>query len=169
MKDALKKIKLLALDVDGVLTDGRIIIDSNGVETKNFDVQDGMGLMLFKKCGLLTAIISARASGVVAYRAQDLKIDKTYVGIYPKISAYEQLLQEFKLNDSEVCFIGDDVVDLSIMKRCGVAVAVANAVAEVKQTADYVTTKKGGRGAVRETVELILQAQGFWGPKLYEH
>lgn len=169
MKDALKKIKLLALDVDGVLTDGRIIIDSNGVETKNFDVQDGMGLMLLKQCGLLTAIISARASGVVAYRAKDLKIDKTYVGIYPKLSAYEQLLQEFKLSDDQVCFVGDDVADLSIMKRCGVAVAVANAVAQVKQVAHYVTTKKGGRGAVRETVELILQAQDFWGPKLYEH
>ena len=90
MKEALKKIKVLAMDVDGVLTDGRIIIDSNGVETKNFDVQDGFGIVFLRKCGLKTAIISARESNVVAFRAQDLKIDKVWVGVYPKIGAYER-------------------------------------------------------------------------------
>ena len=169
MKDALKKIKLVAMDIDGVLTDGRIIIDSNGVETKNFDVQDGFGIVFLKKCGIKTAIISARESGVVAHRAQDLKIDKVYVGVYPKLSAYESLLKEFKLQEEEVCFIGDDLADISVMRRCGVGVAVANAVFEVKQIADYVTIKRGGRGAVREVVEMILQAQGHWGPQLYEH
>jgi 3-deoxy-D-manno-octulosonate 8-phosphate phosphatase (KDO 8-P phosphatase) len=168
MKDALKKIKVVVMDVDGVLTDGRIIIDSNGVETKNFNAQDGFGIIFLKKCGIKTAVISARASGVVAYRANDLKIDKVSVGVYPKLSAYESMLAEFKALDEEVCFIGDDVADLSIMRRCGVSVAVANAVFEVKQIADYVTVKRGGQGAVRETVELILQAQGLWGPQLYE-
>src|SRR5271154_4559857 len=162
MKEALKKIKVVAMDVDGVLTDGRIIIDSNGVETKNFDVQDGFGIVFLKKCGIKTAIISARESGVVAHRARDLKIDKVYVGAYPKLSAYESILEEFKMLDEEVCFIGDDVADLTIMHRCGVAVAVANAVFEVKQIADYVTVKQGGRGAVREIIELILKAQGHW-------
>jgi len=169
MKDALKKIKAVVMDVDGVLTDGRIIVDSNGVETKNFDVQDGFGVVFLKKCGIKTAIISARESGVVAHRAKDLKIDKVYVGVYPKLSAYEDMLEEFRVTDEEVCFIGDDVADMRVMRRCGVGVAVANAVVEVKQIADYVTARQGGRGAVREVVELILQAQGHWGPQLYEH
>jgi len=169
MKDALKKIKLVAMDVDGVLTDGRIIVDSHGVETKNFDVQDGFGIVFLKKCGIKTAIISARASGVVAHRAKDLNIDKVYVGVYPKLSAYESMLQEFKVRDEEVCFIGDDLADVCVMRRCGVSVAVDNAVFEVKQIADLVTVRPGGRGAVREVVEMILQAQGHWGPELYEH
>ena len=169
MNDALKKIKVVAMDVDGVLTDGRIIIDSNGVETKNFDVQDGFGIVFLKKCGIKTAVISSRASGVTAHRVKDLKIDKVYVGVYPKLSAYEDMLEEFKVLDEEVCFIGDDVADLGVMRRCGVSVAVANAVFEVKQIADHVTVRQGGRGAVREIIELILQAQGHWGPSLYEH
>ena len=169
MKDALKKIKCVAMDVDGVLTDGRIIIDSKGVETKNFDVQDGFGIVFLKKCGIKTAILSARKSGVIAHRAKDLKIDKVYVGVCPKLSAYERMLKEFKVLDEEVCFIGDDLADLGVMYRCGVSVAVANAVSEVKQIADYVTVRQGGRGAVREIVELILQAQGHWDPKLYEN
>ena len=169
MTEALKKIKVVAMDVDGVLTDGRIIIDSKGVETKNFDVQDGFGIVLLKKCGIKTAIISARKSGVTAHRAKDLKIDKVYVGVCPKLSAYERMLKEFKVLDEEVCFIGDDLADLGVMYRCGVSVAVANAVPEVKQIADYVTVRQGGRGAVREIVKLILQAQGHWDPKLYEN
>ena len=167
-KGALKRIKVVAMDVDGVLTDGRIIIDSNGIETKNFDVQDGFGIVFLRKCGIKTAIISARASGVVAHRAEDLKIDKVYVGVYPKLSAYESMLKEFKALDEEVCFIGDDLADLSVMRRCGFSVAVANAVLEVKQIANYVTVRQGGRGAVREVIELILRAQGHWGPQLYE-
>jgi 3-deoxy-D-manno-octulosonate 8-phosphate phosphatase (KDO 8-P phosphatase) len=165
----LKKIKVVAMDLDGVLTDGRIIVDSNGVETKNFDVQDGFGIVFLKKCGIMTAIISARESAVGAHRAQDLKIDKVCVGVYPKTGAYESMLEEFKVQDQNVCYIGDDVADLKIMRRCGVAVAVANAVFEIKQAADYVTAKPGGRGAVREAIELILKTQGQWGPKLYEH
>ncbi len=169
MKDALKRIKVLAMDVDGVLTDGRIIVDAHGVESKFFDVQDGFGIVFAQKCGLKTVIISARQSGVVAHRAEDLKIDKVFVGVYPKITAFEQMIKEFNVAADEVCFIGDDVADLVVMKRSGFAVAVANAVSEVKQIAHYVTKKKGGRGAVREAVELILKAQGQWEPKLYEH
>ena len=169
MIEALKKIKVFAMDVDGVLTDGRIIIDSNGVESKNFDVQDGFGIVFLRKCGIKTAIISARESGVVAFRAKDLKIDKVWVGVYPKISAYESMLQEFNVTDSQVCFIGDDLADMAIMRRCGFSIAVANAVFEVKQIANHVTDKQGGRGAVREAIELILKAQGHWSPLLYEN
>jgi 3-deoxy-D-manno-octulosonate 8-phosphate phosphatase (KDO 8-P phosphatase) len=169
MKEALQKIKVIALDVDGVLTDGRIIIDSNGIETKFFDVQDGFGIVFAQKCGLKTAIISARHSGVTKHRAEDLKIDQVYVGIYPKLSAYEQMIKEFGVSSEEVCFIGDDLADLVVMKKSGFSIAPANAVKEIKRVASYVTEKKGGRGAVREAIELILKAQGKWGPELYEH
>ncbi len=169
LNDRLVNIKVLVMDVDGVLTDGRIIMDAHGVESKFFDVQDGFGIVFAKQCGLKTVIISARQSEVVKHRADDLKIDKVFVGVYPKISAYEQMVKEFGVNDEEVCFIGDDVADLKVMKRCGFAVAVANAVFEVKSIAHYVTKAKGGRGAVREAIELILKAQGKWTPELYEH
>ncbi len=167
MDAVLKKIKVLAMDVDGVLTDGRIIVDGNGVESKFFDVQDGFGIVFARECGIKTAVISARHSDVVKYRTNDLKVDKAYIGVYPKISAYEQMLKEFDVSSDEVCFVGDDVADLKVMETSGFAVAVANAVFEVKQIADYVTVKKGGRGAIRETVELILKAQGKWTKALY--
>ena len=109
LQERLKRIKVLIVDVDGVLTDGGIIIDSNGVETKRFDVQDGLGLMLWKKAGYRSAIISARPSDVVAHRAKDLGIDKYFVGVSPKVTAYDSLLKEWGIKDEEVCFVGDDV------------------------------------------------------------
>lgn len=162
MREKIKKIKLLALDVDGVLTDGRIIFDSSGKEIKIFNVQDGYGLVFFKRYGCKTAIITARASKVVTSRAKDLNIDKVYQNAYPKINAYQKMLKNFKLKDEEVCFMGDDLPDLPIMKRVGFAVSVPNGVREVKRKADYVTKKKGGQGAVREVIELILKMQGKW-------
>lgn len=162
MKDKLKKIKLLALDVDGVLTNGQIIYDSDGKETKVFDVQDGYGIVILKKAGIKTAIISAREAKAVSIRAEDLGIDKVYQNSYPKISAYEQMLKDFCLQDSEVCFMGDDLPDIPVLKRVGFAVAVKNAALDTRAHADYVTKNKGGRGAVREVIELILRAQGKW-------
>ncbi|HOW34924.1 MAG TPA: HAD-IIIA family hydrolase [Candidatus Omnitrophota bacterium] len=162
MKDRIKKIKVLALDVDGVLTDGKIVFDSNGAETKFFDVQDGFGIVFFRKAGFKTAIVTARASKVVTLRAADLEIDKVYLDAFPKTHAYEKMLRGFKVKDNEVCFVGDDLPDLPVLKRVGFAVAVANAVPEVKKAAHYVTKKKGGNGAVREVVELILKTQGKW-------
>lgn len=167
-QERLQKIKVLVLDVDGVLTDGGIILDARGVETKRFDVQDGFGLVFWKKCGFKSAIISARHSKVVGHRANDLQIDKVITGVYPKIGAYESLLKEWNISDEKVCFVGDDVADLKILKRVGFAAAVANAVFEVKSIAHYVSTKKGGAGAVREIIELILKAQGKWNSDLYE-
>lgn len=164
-ENSAKKIKLLICDVDGVLTDGRIIYDGEGREIKNFDVQDGLGIVLLKKCGLQTAIISARKSSVVAQRAKELKIDHVFTGVFPKISAYEQLIKKLKIKDSEVCFVGDDLPDLGILKRVGLAVTVSNGVDEVKKVAHYITRKHGGRGAVREVADKILKAQGFW-PKI---
>ena len=157
-----KKIKLLICDVDGVLTDGKIIYDSAGKELKNFNVQDGLGLVLLKKAGLQSAIISARVSGVVVHRAKDVQIDYVFTGVFPKLAAYDQLIKKLKVKDSEVCFVGDDLPDLGIMKRVGLAVAVSNAVIEVKRIAHYTTRKRGGEGAVREVTDKILKAQGFW-------
>src|SRR3990167_11180649 len=117
MKQKLEKIKLLILDVDGVLTDGRIIVDDTGKELKNFNVKDGFGLVLLMKKGLKTAIISARFSKAVTARARDLKIHKVYQDAYPKIKAYEALLKSFKVSDDEVCFIGDDLPDVPVLKR----------------------------------------------------
>ena len=169
MDAALKKIKVLAFDVDGVLTDGKIIVDANGVETKAFDVQDGFGIVFARKAGLKIVFISARSCKAVEHRAVELKIDPFFVGVYPKTSAYEQMLKEFGVTDKEVCFVGDDLADLVVLKRAGISVAVANAVAEVKQAVHHVTTRCGGQGAAREVIEMVLKAQGKWGPELYEH
>ncbi len=162
MEERIKKIKVLALDVDGVLTDGRIIFDSKGVETKFFNVQDGFGLVLLKRAGLKTAIITARASKVVTLRAKDLNIDKVYQDAYPKSKAYASMLKAFKIKNEEVCFMGDDLPDLPILKQVGFAVSVPQAASEVKAAVHYVTNKNGGAGAVRETIELILKTQGKW-------
>lgn len=162
MKRRIQKIKLLALDVDGVLTDGKIIYDSSGREIKNFQVQDGYGIVFFQQAGFKTAIITARASCVVAMRAKDLKINRLYQNAFPKIHAYRRMLQDFKLKDDQICFIGDDLLDIPILKRVGFAVAVPNAVDEVKKVVHYITRKTGGNGAVREVIDLILKTTGKW-------
>ena len=158
----LKKVKVIAMDVDGVMTDGRIIYDGNGQELKFFDVQDGYAIVKARKQGLKTAVISARSCPAVTARTTDLKFDKVYLDIYPKISAYEDLLKALDVKDGEVCFIGDDLPDVAILKRVGLAVAVKNAAPEVKKFADFVTKHEGGRGAVREVIEKILKAQNKW-------
>lgn len=163
MKERLKKIKLLIMDVDGVLTDGRIVVDERGRETKNFDVQDGFGIVVFQRAGFKTAILSAaRASAVVKYRARDLEIDQVHLNAYPKIDAYKKILRALKLNDEDACFIGDDLPDLEVLSKVGFAVAVPYARAEVKKVADYITKKQGGNGAVREVIELIMKTQNLW-------
>ena len=158
----IKKIKALVVDVDGVLTDGKIIFDSAGKETKNFNVYDGFGLVFLKRAGFKTAIITARGSKTVSLRAKDLNIDRTYQDAFPKLEAYKKFLKEFRLRDEQICFIADDLPDLQVLKRVGFAVSVSNGVDEIKRAAHYVTKKKGGGGAVRETIELILKAQGKW-------
>ena len=159
----IKKIKLLILDVDGVLTDGKIILDQNGKEIKEFDVQDGFGLVLIHRAGIKTAILSARSAGAVKARSKDLKIDKVCQNARPKIAAYLKILKEMKLKDENVCFIGDDLPDIQVLKRVGFAVTVPNGRPEVKNCADYITKSNGGAGAVREVVDLILKTQNLWG------
>lgn len=165
----LKKIKMLIMDVDGVLTDGSINIDDDGKELKKFNVQDGFAIVLMRKRGFKTAIISARACPAVTARANDLKIDKIYQAAYPKTFAYEAILNEFNLKPEDVCFIGDDLPDLGLFSRVGVAVTVPNGREENKRAAHYITQAPGGAGAVREVIELILKAQGIWQEIVDEH
>ncbi len=157
-----KKVKLLLLDVDGVLTDGRIIYDSKGRDSKFFDVHDGLGVYLLKKTGIPTILITAKGSRAIMPRARDMRVEKIYADVSPKSSVLGKILKKYKLSNDEICFVGDDLVDLCLMKKVGFAVAVFNAAPEIKQAASYITLRQGGRGAVREVAELILKVQGKW-------
>lgn len=157
-----KKIKLLLLDVDGVLTDGRIIYDSHGRDSKFFDVHDGLGVYLLKKAGIPTILITAKGSRTIKPRAKDMQAAEVIADVSPKSAALEKILKKYRISADEVCFVGDDLVDLCLMKKVGFSIAVFNACFEIKQAASYVTARNGGRGAVREVAELILKAQGRW-------
>lgn len=148
--------------MDGVLSDGTIYIDSEGREMKAFHVMDGSGISYLARAGIKTAIISGRICKSVVYRARELGIEDVYQGIKNKLDAYEEILCKYSLRDKEICYIGDDLIDIPILKRVGFPVAVANASPIVKQQALYVTRAKGGQGAVREVVEKILKLQGKW-------
>jgi 3-deoxy-D-manno-octulosonate 8-phosphate phosphatase (KDO 8-P phosphatase) len=157
-----KDIKLVILDVDGVMSDGRIVVDDNGVETRNFDIKDGMGVVVLMMCGVEVAIITSKKSGAVRHRAEELKIKRFHEGIKKKTEPYELMLKEMNITDAQVCYVGDDLVDLSMMKRVGLPIAVNDAVDDVKKAAAYVTKARGGYGAVREVAEMILKTQGKW-------
>jgi 3-deoxy-D-manno-octulosonate 8-phosphate phosphatase (KDO 8-P phosphatase) len=154
-------VRLLLCDVDGVLTDGSVFITSDG-EFKQFSIQDGLGLILWRKCGFKTGWISARPSPITTRRAEELHIDFLSQEGVSKTVAAENILAQTGLNWEQVCYVGDDVVDLCLLKRAGVAVAPANAIEEVKAIAHYVTQARGGHGAVREIITMILKAQGKW-------
>ena len=158
----MKNIKLVIIDVDGVLTDGTIYIDSNGRETKAFHVLDGTGIAYLHRAGIKTAIISGRTCEAVIYRAKELNIEDVYQGAKNKIDVYIKILEKYALNDEEVCYIGDDLIDLPIIYRVGFPVAVANASPIVKSLSAYVTKVRGGCGAVREVAEKILKFQDKW-------
>lgn len=162
ISDKAKKIKLLVLDVDGVMTDGRVYYDDFGDQLKAFDIQDGYGLTLWWKAGLKSAIITAKRSRIVSRRAKACHIDKAFMGARDKGAEYEKLLKIFKVTDEEVCFIGDDLIDLPVMRRAGLAVAVPYSRPELKAISHYTTLAEGGRGAIREIVETILKAQSKW-------
>jgi 3-deoxy-D-manno-octulosonate 8-phosphate phosphatase (KDO 8-P phosphatase) len=157
-----RKIKLLLLDVDGVLTDGRIIYDSRGRDSKFFDVHDGMGVYLLKKADIPTVLITAKGSRAIKPRARDMRVEAVFENISPKSAVLDKILKKYKVDAQQVCFAGDDLVDLCLMDRVGLPVAVFNACPEIKQRAAYITVREGGRGAVREIAELILKAQGKW-------
>jgi 3-deoxy-D-manno-octulosonate 8-phosphate phosphatase (KDO 8-P phosphatase) len=160
MQKKISKIKMILMDVDGVLTNGEIIYTSSGDELKIFDVQDGMGITLARMAGIKTGIITGRISALVERRAHELKMDIVMQGNFKKLPDYERVKRDFELSDEEICYIGDDVLDIPILKRVGFSVAVANARDEVKAICDYVTVAPGGKGAVREAVDRILKWQG---------
>ena len=157
-----KKIKLLIMDVDGVLTDGRIIYGSDGTEFKSFHVRDGHAMKLANRAGLKMAIITGRDSEIVTRRGKELEVDFIYQKVFNKLEVYEKILQENNLKDEEIAFIGDDIVDLPVMRRVGLSIAVEDAVEELKQESLLITKNPGGRGAVREVIEYILKARGLW-------
>lgn len=160
--DKAKKTKVLLLDVDGVLTDGRIIYDSKGSDAKFFDVHDGLGVYLLKRAGIKTILITAKGSRAIHPRARDMRVEKVFANIFPKTAVLDKILKKHRVDVTEICFVGDDLVDLSLMRKVGLPIAVFNAAPEIKQAASYITMRLGGRGAVREVAELILKAQGKW-------
>jgi len=164
-EELLKKIKavrLLMMDVDGVLTDGRIIMNDRGIESKHFDVKDGHGLKMLMRYGIAVALITGRRSSVVDHRARDLGIHEVHQGVWNKVEVFEDILRKLHLPSAQTAYIGDDIVDIPLLRRVGFAVAVRDANEDTKKVAHYVTRKKGGRGAVREICEMILKAQNHW-------
>jgi 3-deoxy-D-manno-octulosonate 8-phosphate phosphatase (KDO 8-P phosphatase) len=155
-------IKMVVFDVDGVLTDGSIMLDASGSEIKRFNVKDGSGMKFLRRSGLRLAIISGRESAAVEARASDLGIEYVYQGCKQKLPAYEDLKKRAGLDDDEIAYIGDDLPDVPVMRRCGLAVAVADAVGETRSAAHHVTAAVGGKGAARELAEWLLRAQGRW-------
>jgi 3-deoxy-D-manno-octulosonate 8-phosphate phosphatase (KDO 8-P phosphatase) len=155
-------VALLVVDVDGVLTDGGVVYGSGGLELKAFHVRDGSGLKLWHRAGKRTALITGRSSPVVEVRAAELGVGFVTQGASAKLPAYRELLGRAGARPEEVCYVGDDLPDLPPLRHCGLAVAVADACCEVRADAHYVTKAPGGRGAVREVVELILRCQGHW-------
>ena len=156
------RVKLLLMDCDGVLTDGRITLLPDGDEQKSFHTRDGHGLVLLHRAGINSGIISGRTSSAVERRARDLGIAYVRQGTWDKIVEFEEVLAAAGVEEEEAAFVGDDVTDIPLMQRVGLAVAVADATHETRAAAHYVTALPGGFGAVREVAELILKAQGRW-------
>jgi len=157
-----RKVELLLLDVDGVLTDGTLLYHEEGGETKGFNTQDGLGLRLLQDAGVEVGLITARLSGAVARRAADLGFAHVYAGRDDKVVAYGELLEKTGLSSEQTAFMGDDLLDLPVLLKVGCSFAPANAVSEVKQRVHYTASRSGGHGAVREVCELILEARGQW-------
>ena len=156
------RLRLLVFDVDGVLTDGTVMLHGDGSESKLFHIRDGAGLVWAQRAGLMTGLISARTSPATTLRAAQLAVPIVVQGAASKLQAYEQILREQQLEDHEVGFMGDDLLDLPVLARAGLSAAPADAAAEVLARVDWVSTAPGGRGAAREFVEFVLRAQGAW-------
>ena len=160
-REAAKKIKLLAFDVDGVMTDGSVTYDENGVEYKTFNVKDGHGLVRMAQSGFITAIITARNNGTVEHRAKNLNITEVHQGQKYKLPALEEIMKKYNLSYENVSYMGDDLPDLCILEKVGLACCPNDAVAEVKKICNFQSSINGGRGAVRELCDFILESQGI--------
>ncbi len=164
-----KQVKLLLLDVDGVLTDGSISYTDEGIEIKTFNVRDGFGMNLLRKAGVEIGLITARSSNALKRRVQDLKLTHVYQGKRKKVEVFEQIIAELGLAPGQVAYMGDDWLDLALLKRVGFSATVADGAPEVKDVVDYVAKRSGGQGAVREVCELIIDAKGCSGELLEQY
>jgi len=157
-----RAVRLILSDVDGVLTDGGIVLDNQGIESKRFHIRDGMGIRLWQKAGGRFGVITLRSSNIVKMRGAELGIEIVRQGVGDKLSAVRAVLSELRLDPAQVCYIGDDLPDLPVVRWVGLGVAVADACPELREAAHFVTALPGGSGAVRETIERILKAQSRW-------
>jgi 3-deoxy-D-manno-octulosonate 8-phosphate phosphatase (KDO 8-P phosphatase) len=162
LPDLCRNIELILSDVDGVLTDGGIWYDNQGVELKGFHIRDGLGIKLWQRAGFRFGLLTARTSHIVKLRAQELGIEIVRQGFENKLPVARDILHELNLAPQQVCYIGDDLTDLPVIRHVGFGVAVADAAADVRAAAAYVTEAPGGRGAVRELIELVLKAKSRW-------
>ncbi|MFO0900981.1 MAG: HAD hydrolase family protein [Pirellulales bacterium] len=162
LEDRLQAVRLVLSDVDGVLTDGGVVYDNQGIETKRFHIQDGLGIRLWQRAGLRFGVVTSRNSHIVMVRCAELGIELVRQGIDKKLPAVRQLVAELGFTPEQVCYIGDDLPDLPVIRWAGLGVAVANATTEVREAAHHVTRLPGGEGAVREALELILRTQRRW-------
>ncbi|MCP4649869.1 MAG: HAD-IIIA family hydrolase [PVC group bacterium] len=162
MNQKAEKIKIVIVDVDGVLTNGTIIYGNFGDEYRSFSVHDGMGFALLHRTGIKSAIITAKSSRAVSKRAKELKINLVFKNVKNKLLVFKKLLKRLKLKPEEACYIGDDLLDLATIQAAGFSITVPQACKEVKEAAHYITQKNAGAGAVREAIELILKAQSKW-------
>jgi YrbI family 3-deoxy-D-manno-octulosonate 8-phosphate phosphatase len=162
-----QSIELILSDVDGVLTDGGIFLDSQGVEAKRFHIRDGMGIKLWQKAGYKFGLITGRSSHMVKVRAAELGIDIIRQGIDEKLAAVKQVLHELRATPKNVCYVGDDLPDLPPLRMAGLGVAPADACIELREAAHFVTQARGGDGAIRETIEMILKAQRHWSDVIH--
>jgi 3-deoxy-D-manno-octulosonate 8-phosphate phosphatase (KDO 8-P phosphatase) len=156
------QIELMLSDVDGVLTDGSVVFDNQGIETKKFHIADGLGINLWRRAGYRFGMITGRSSHIVRLRAAELGVELVRQGVDDKLSVVQQVVAELRLRMNQVCFIGDDLPDLAVVQQVGLGMAVADACEELRAAAHFVTKRPGGRGAVREAIETILKAQGRW-------
>ena len=162
LEERSQRIELILADVDGVLTDGRIVVNNQGIETKLFHIRDGMGIRLWQKAGYRFGVVSLRSSQIVKMRAAELEIGIVRQGTNDKLATSLEIIAQLGLTPQQVCYIGDDLPDLPVVRAVGMGVAVADACGELVEAAAYVTKAPGGCGAVREVIELILKAQGRW-------
>jgi 3-deoxy-D-manno-octulosonate 8-phosphate phosphatase (KDO 8-P phosphatase) len=156
------RVRLFLVDVDGVLTDGGILFDGNGVETKRFHVRDGHGIKMMQRAGIEVGIITGRTSAVVRIRAEELGISRVRQGAHDKVAAWREMLKDTGLSPEESAYVGDDIVDVPLLRRVGFAATVADAEEYVLTEADFVSSRRGGEGAVREIIEFVLKSRGAW-------
>jgi 3-deoxy-D-manno-octulosonate 8-phosphate phosphatase (KDO 8-P phosphatase) len=163
------RIRLLLFDVDGVLTDGTVIMHADGSESKGFNIRDGAAIVFAQRAGLSVGLLSARSSGATAHRAAQLAVRIVEQGVKSKLKSYEQIARDARLADDEIAYMGDDLLDLPVLARVGLSAAPADAATEVRERVDWVSAQAGGRGAVRELIELILRAQHRWDDALRQY